>query len=184
MKAGPIVITGFMACGKSRVARELARRLSLRMADLDEWIKERSGRSPSQLIVEDGEAAFRSIESKVLGELLQSDMADVIALGGGAWIEETNRARVDQYGCLSIWIDAPFEVCWTRIETSGNRPLGKDRNEALARYERRRPIYELANFHFEADGTDFEDLISRIVNRLESAGLPRRNNPANSENPL
>jgi shikimate kinase len=184
MKAGPIVITGFMACGKTRVARELAQRLSLRMADLDEWIRERSGRSPAQLIVEDGEAAFRSIESNALHELLQSDLADVIALGGGAWIEEANRALVDQYGGFSIWIDAPFEVCWARIEASGNRPLGKDRNEALARYERRRPIYQLANLHFEADGTDFENLISRIMSRLESAGLPRRNNPANPVNPV
>jgi shikimate kinase len=171
---GPIVITGFMACGKTRVARELARRLSLRLADLDELIRERSGKSPAQLIIEDGEAAFRSIESNALRELLQSNTADVIALGGGAWIEETNRALVDQYDCLSIWIDAPFEVCWARIEASGdNRPLGKDRNEALARYERRRPIYQLANLHFHADGTDFDDLISRIVDRLEEYSLAK-----------
>ena len=58
-----IVITGFMGCGKTRVARELARHLNLTMVDLDERITEKEGRSPAQLIVEEGEEAFRLIES-------------------------------------------------------------------------------------------------------------------------
>jgi shikimate kinase len=181
----PIVITGFMGCGKTSVAREVAQRLSLTMVDLDEWITERAGRSPAQIIVEEGEATFRSIESNALRELLESKKADLIALGGGAWIEETNRALADQHHCLSVWLDAPFETCWARIEASGdNRPLGKNRNEASALYERRRPIYQLANVHIHVNEMNFEDLISRIVNSLESAGLPHRNNPANSENPV
>src|SRR5215204_5162284 len=102
--ARPIVFTGFMGCGKTRVARELAQRLSLTMADLDEWITEREGRSPAQLIVEDGEPAFRAIESNALCELLESIRVDVIALGGGAWIEETNRALVYKHNCLSVWL--------------------------------------------------------------------------------
>jgi shikimate kinase len=181
----PIVFTGFMGCGKTRVARELAQRLSLRMVDLDEWITEREGRSPAQLIVEDGEPAFRAIESNALRELLESNRADLIALGGGAWIEETNRALVHEHGCLSVWLDAPFENCWARIEASGDdRPLGKTREQAQTLYERRRPIYQLADIHIPVDEMNFEDLISRITDRLGFAGSPTPNNPANSENPV
>ncbi len=161
----PIVITGFMGCGKTRVARELARRLNLAMVDLDESITQRLGRTPAQLIIEDGEAAFRAIESEVLRELLDTRAADVIALGGGAWIEESNRDLIDQYGCLSVWLDAPFEVCWGRIEASGDdRPLGKTREQAAALYERRRPVYELAKLHIqvESDGT-IEELIAVLT---------------------
>ena len=52
-----IVITGFMGSGKTRIARKLARRLNLAMVDLDERITEKEGRSPAQLIVEEGEAS-------------------------------------------------------------------------------------------------------------------------------
>lgn len=145
-----IVITGFMGSGKTLVARKLARHLKLTMIDLDEKITEKEGRSPAQLIVEEGEAAFRLIESAVLRELLEADAAHIIALGGGAWIQKTNRDLIKEYDYLSIWLDAPFEVCWARIEASGeDRPLGKTKEQAKALYDQRRPIYQLADIRIE-----------------------------------
>ena len=160
-----IVITGFMGCGKTRIARELARRLNLEMADLDERITEREGRSPAQLIVDEGEETFRLIESEVLRELLETDTARVIALGGGAWIGEANRNLINEHGCLTIWLDVPFEVCWSRIEASDDdRPLGKSREQAQALYERRRPIYELATVRVPVIAQEsFDDRIARII---------------------
>lgn len=161
---GPIVITGFMGCGKTKVARELARKLNAVMVDLDDVITKRVERSPAQLIVEDGEAAFRAIESETLRELLQNNIAKVIALGGGAWIQETNRQLINQYSCLSVWLDAPFEMCWTRIAASQeDRPLGRTRDQALALYEQRRPVYELANVHIAVGEENVENLVSRLV---------------------
>jgi len=113
---GAIVITGFMGCGKTRVARELARRLDAMMVDLDDEITKRTGRSPAQLIDEDGETAFRAIESETLREVLGAREAKVIALGGGAWIQEANRQLADQHSCTTIWLDTPFETCWARIK--------------------------------------------------------------------
>ena len=147
-----IVITGFMGCGKTLVARKLARHLNLTMVDLDEKITEKEGRSPAQLIVEEGEAAFRLIESVVLRELLEADAAHIIALGGGAWIQKTNRDLIKEYDYLSIWLDAPFEVCWARIEASSeNRPLGRTKDQAHMLYEQRRPIYQLATIHIKTE---------------------------------
>lgn len=159
----PIVITGFMGCGKSRVAREVARQLDVVMVDLDDRITQSTGRSPAQLIVEAGEAAFRAVETENLREVLQTGDAKVVALGGGAWIQETNRQLVDQYDCTSIWLDIPFELCWTRIEASDeDRPLGRTRDQALALYEQRRPIYQLAKIHVPIQEENFEALVSRI----------------------
>jgi shikimate kinase len=167
-----IVITGFMGSGKTRLARELARRLNLEMVDLDDRVTRREGRSPAQLIVDEGEDAFRSIESDVLRELLDTDGTDVIALGGGAWIVEANRQLIDEYGCLSIWLDTPFEVCWARIETSGDdRPLGRTRDEAKTRYDQRKPIYQLAKIHVEVtDEVDLDSVIARIKNAADKRG--------------
>jgi shikimate kinase len=166
----PIVITGFMGCGKSKVARELAMRRNAVMVDLDEWITARVGRSPAQLIDEDGESSFRAIETSALRELLQSGAAGVIALGGGAWIEEANRELIDQFSCTSIWLDTPFDICWERIAASEeDRPLGRTREEAQARYDRRKPIYKLANVHITVSSDErFEHLVSLIEAQLST----------------
>ena len=164
----PIVITGFMGCGKSKVARALALRLDVPVVDLDDVITAQQGRTPAQLITEAGEPAFRSIESNTLREVLKTMQTGVVALGGGAWIEETNRELINEHRCLSVWLDVPFEVCWARIETSDeDRPLGKTREQAQALYERRKPIYQLAAIHIHrmAD-EDLEDCISRIEDKL------------------
>jgi shikimate kinase len=163
-----LVITGFMGCGKTRIARELAKRLNLELIDLDHRITNREGRSPAQLINEEGEASFRSIESDVLRELLASSDRCVIALGGGAWIEERNRDLIERYSFTSIWLDAPFEVCWARIKASDEeRPLGKTRAEAQARYDRRRPIYALARVHIPVRAEeDIEARLSLIQDHL------------------
>ncbi len=160
----PIVITGFMGCGKSKVARELARRLDAVMVDLDDWITTREKRSPAQIITEDGERVFRTIESNALRDLLHRGGAGVIALGGGAWIEETNRTLIERYKCKSIWLDVPFEVCWERIETSAeDRPLGRSREQAEALYHQRLSVYKLAQVHIKASrGEESPDLVSRI----------------------
>jgi len=140
------------------------------MVDLDDQVTKRVGRSPAQLIVEDGEPAFRAIEFDTLRNVLQTGEARVIALGGGAWIQEPNRRLLDQYSCLSIWLDAPFEMCWTRISASQEiRPLGKTREQALALFEQRRPVYELAKVHVVIDEENFDDLVSRIQSAVTSS---------------
>jgi shikimate kinase len=160
-----IVITGFMGSGKSRIARRLAERLNLEFVDLDEYIAERLGRSPAQLINENGENAFRPLESEALREVLQSQTAAVIALGGGAWVEKTNRNLIDEYNCLSVWLDAPFELCWHRIEASADeRPLARTRQQAEARFKQRLPVYRLARIHVQVP-VNMDELISRVISR-------------------
>src|ERR1043165_3169444 len=105
--AQTVVITGFMGCGKSVVARALAQHLNVSFVDLDESITSRTGRTPAQLITEDGEPAFRHIETDTLRDILNSGEAGVIALGGGAWIEPANRELINEYGCASVWLDVP-----------------------------------------------------------------------------
>ena len=164
-----IVITGFMGCGKSQVARELARRLEVPMIDLDDRITAREGQTPAQLITEAGEPAFRAIETNTLLELLQTKAPGVIALGGGAWIESANRDLIHWYGCISVWLDTPFAVCWERISASTDeRPLGKTIEQAEARYDLRKPIYSLARIHIPVAGPESVDqLVSRIEVQLE-----------------
>ena len=143
-----IVITGFMGAGKTTVALALARLLDCASLDLDDLIAAREGRTPQRLIDEDGEDAFRDAETRALREALESGGARIIATGGGTWTLERNRAIVAARGCLTVWLDAPFELCWQRIQTTDNsRPFARDKVEAEKLYRRRRDLYALAEFH-------------------------------------
>lgn len=141
----PIVIVGFMGCGKTTVAEALARQLGCRAIDLDSFLTERDGRSPAEIIEQDGEPAFRQKETDALGAVLEKKDARVIALGGGAWTIEANRALIAQHDCISVWLDAPFELCWERIIAGkAVRPLAPDRESTQRLYDSRLQSYERA----------------------------------------
>ena len=157
-----IVILGFMGCGKTTVATELARQLECRFIDLDSFITEGRGRSPAEIIEQAGEPAFRQIESLALAAVLKDRDARVIALGGGTWPVPANRTLIALHDCLTVWLDAPFEVCWQRIIDSGKtvRPLAPDRETAKARYHSRRDDYALAARQISVNETDSAEMIA------------------------
>lgn len=147
-----IIVLGFMACGKTTVASELARELNCRFVDLDSFITEREKRSPAEIITQDGEHAFREVETLALRDVLQDRGAQVIALGGGTWTTPANRTLIALYDCLTVWLDASFELCWKRI-TSGNvvRPLAPERQTAQDRFDARCNDYQLAEKQISVD---------------------------------
>lgn len=171
MKDHRVVIVGFMGCGKTTVAKRLARQLSCESIDLDSFITEQERRSPAEIIEQDGEAAFRAIETRYLHEALEKTTARVIALGGGAWTTAANRSLVSKYGCLSVWLDASFELCWERIVASADtiRPMAPDRESALQLYESRRASYELAQLRVHPA----EDALVEISRLIESLPVAR-----------
>jgi len=141
----------WLAHRKNAPANALARQLGCGMIDLDSFITDREGRSPAEIIVQDSEPSFREIETRTLRVVLEENAARVIALGGGAWMIEANRTLVAQHDCLSVWLDAPFELCWERIQSSGTpRPLALQRESAEALYDSRRPAYGLAQIRIDS----------------------------------
>jgi shikimate kinase len=160
-----IVIVGFMGAGKTTVGRELARRMDCPMADLDEFIVGREGRAIADLINSGGETRFRSIESSALSDLIGEQKSGVIALGGGTWTIRENRETITAAGWISVWLDTPFELCWSRIaESSELRPLAADQTEARALYDGRQAAYRLADHCVSgAAGVSLADLASSIM---------------------
>lgn len=141
-----IIITGFMGSGKSTVARALAQLLSCRMIDLDDVIESEEGRSARTIIEEDGEPRFREVEQRVLAKLLQDSSKQVLALGGGAWTLKANREQIRERGATSIWLDAPFDLCWKRIAAiAEERPLATNKPAAHKLFSDRIRCYELAD---------------------------------------
>ncbi len=163
-----IVIVGFMGCGKTAVARNVARLCKERWVDLDARIEEMHGRSPAQIIVQDGETVFREIETAALQELLSADSAHVIALGGGAWTIPRNRELIREHDAVSVWLDAPFELCWRRIMAAQQaRPLAPTRELAQELYSKRGPTYTLADFHVRVMDELSPEIAKKIVLLLQ-----------------
>ena len=166
-----IILTGFMGAGKTTIAAALARRLNCVSVDLDEMISHAEQRSVPALISEEGEAQFRVIETLCLRRVLEQQAARVIALGGGTWTFSENRALIAEHDGFTIWLDAPFELCWQRIKgAEGERPLAGDCDTARKLYDERRPIYELAALRVEIKADrDADRVASEIADALYEA---------------
>jgi shikimate kinase len=171
MSSERIVIIGFMATGKTTVAYELARKLNCLAIDLDDLIERRQGRGPGEIIEQDGEAAFRTIETEALREVLRDTTARVIAVGGGGWTVAENRELIARQGAMTVWLDAPFELCWKRIEAGrALRPLAPSREIALQLYAQRRPVYESADLRVHvSEHESAEEIAMKVASAVSAA---------------
>jgi len=137
-----IVLTGFMGAGKSTIGRILAEQLGWEFLDLDTLIEDRSGLTIPELFSRHGESHFRRLESKALASAL-GRTSTVLALGGGAPEEITNRLLIEQTpATLAVFLDAPFPTLFDRcmLQEIG-RPVLADPVQAELRFARRRPFY-------------------------------------------
>jgi shikimate kinase len=172
---GPrIVIVGFMGCGKTTVAKALAARLGCGMLDLDAITATQQNMSVPDLIKERGESGFRDVETAALQLVLDRQTPHIISLGGGAWTLERNRDLINKHGCLTVFLDAPFELCWQRISAhSAPRPLAPGEPTARKLYRERHALYALANLRVGVtDKTTEDDLAAEIAQAVE--GLATR----------
>ncbi|MFL6254374.1 MAG: shikimate kinase [Pyrinomonadaceae bacterium] len=165
-----VVITGFMGAGKTTVGRALARLLGETFVDLDDAVRELEGRGPRELIDEEGEEYFRAAETRALQHVLEEGVARVVATGGGAWTLARNRSLVAANNCLSVWLDAPFELCLRRIEAEGAldaRPFARDSTRAQRLYAERLAAYRQADLRVQvAPEAEADELAAEIVAAL------------------
>jgi shikimate kinase len=121
-----LVLVGMMGVGKTTVARVVGERLGRAVLDTDLVIEARTGRSVRDIFAEDGETAFRALESEVLGEALASQDAVVIAAAGGTILGIENRAALRESGARVVWLCADPATLLERVKSGGHRPLLDD----------------------------------------------------------
>jgi shikimate kinase len=107
-----IFLIGYRGTGKSTVARLLADKLGIEAIDADHELERRAAKTIRQMFAEDGELAFRDLESTLLAEFGRRDDV-VIATGGGVVLRPENRAILKK-GRV-VWLTAPAAVLWRRM---------------------------------------------------------------------
>jgi shikimate kinase len=118
-----IILTGYMGSGKSTMGKKLAQLLRRDFVDLDKYIEQQSKLSVTAIFNQQGEEAFRVLESACLREVLSNYSHAVIALGGGTVCFSENLALVKQHGLL-VYLQLPPKVLAERIgKSKTKRPL-------------------------------------------------------------
>jgi shikimate kinase len=165
VKADKIYLVGFMAAGKTTLARALARRLDWQPVDIDEVIEQRERLTVTEIFATRGEAYFRTVEREVLSEQTGPRHL-VVATGGGTFADPQNRATINQDG-VSVWLDVPLDRLIGRIPADGRRPLAADRAGFERLYHQRRAAYEQAHVRLDAGRASVDALVEQLVDWLE-----------------
>lgn len=142
-----LILVGMPGCGKSTLGQAVAAALQREFVDCDAEIVRRAGKCIPEIFAQDGEGAFRALESSVLADVCRGHGL-VISTGGGAVLRAENRDAMRQNG----------RVCLIRralaLLPRDGRPLSASEDAVARLWEARRAAYETAaDFPVENDGT-------------------------------
>ncbi len=164
MTTDKIYLVGFMASGKSTLARALAARLGWQSEDVDELIERRERKTVAEIFAQHGEPYFRGAEREILA-LLRPIRQIVVATGGGTFADPDNRAAINMDG-LSVWIDLPLADLIPRIPLDGRRPLAADRAALERLYAARVDAYRMAHCRVNASRASTTTIVDRILEAI------------------
>ena len=120
MKA--IYLIGYMGSGKSTLGKALAQRCEVEFIDLDDYIEARSGKKIREIFADDGEAAFRDLERRMLLEVSGKDCV-LVACGGGTPCFGDNMELMNSHG-TTILLQTSHERLFERLKRGRHkRPL-------------------------------------------------------------
>jgi shikimate kinase len=172
-----LILSGFMATGKSSAGPLVARRLGWQFADLDAVIVARAGKPVAQIFNDHGEAHFRRLEREAIAHLTgdrrrcphcHGPHPEVISTGGGALVDESNCAAFKRVGVI-VCLTARPEVIAARVERSNtSRPkLTEGGQSTLARVKQlmdeRAGAYARADVQIDTSELTIEQLADHVI---------------------
>lgn len=164
-----VVLVGAPGAGKSTVGRRLARRWGVPFRDSDQLVEAEAGKSVADIFVDEGEAAFRSRERDVIARALD-DPDGVLALGGGAVLDESTRARLERAPC--VWLRVGVGEAAKRVGLNTSRPLllGNVRGTLITLLDERTPLYEhVATWTVDTDGRTVDEVVEAVAAQVEAS---------------
>lgn len=156
-----IVLIGMPACGKTTIGRLLSEACHKSFIDLDEAIEAQSNRSIPAIINEDGEAAFREIESRVCAEIAKQQNL-VIATGGGIVIKPQNVEQLALNGWI-VYLRRDLD----QLAIGGKRPLSSSKEALVKLYQERKHLYESSADIIVDNNHDPASALKQILNAYQ-----------------
>ena len=173
--ARPVALLGLRGAGKSTIGRRLAQEVDRTFVELDRLIERESGLSLQALFELHGEPHVRTLEARVLAELVAGGgpepAAVVVAVGGGlvTWPESWSLLKAR---ALTVWLKATPQEHWDRVRAQGDeRPMAsrsRARAELEALWNARAPLYAEAELHIDTSVFDVDGATALIKAALQS----------------
>ncbi len=161
-----VVLVGFMGAGKSSVGRRVADSLGLYFVDTDDLIVDRAGKPIPQIFADDGEEAFRDLETAVLEACADEDDGKVFSTGGGIVLRERNRDLLGRLGFV-VWLRASEAGIWERVKNNRERPLLQTENPRetirLMMADRDSLYEDACDIRIDTDDLDLDETAYGIV---------------------
>ena len=153
-----VVLIGMPGCGKSAVGRALARRLGKEFLDLDRLIEAEAGKPIPEIFAEEGEAAFRTLESAAVRKA-GARTGCILSTGGGVVTRPENYAPLHQNGVI-VHLTRSLE----KLPTAG-RPVSQS-TDLRALWRRREPLYQsFADLTADNNGS-IEDTVRTVLKEV------------------
>jgi len=169
-----VFLVGFMGAGKTSVGRALAEQLNWVFEDLDDRIQQRERRTVAEIFRDSGEPSFRQAERAALEQVLEElrgGVARIVALGGGAFVQDGNATTLLASGVPTVFLDAPVEQLWQRCNQQASdsgveRPLLKRMEEFRDLHTNRRKGYLKAGVKIGTGSRTIDAIAAEIAEKL------------------
>lgn len=161
-----LVLVGMMGAGKTTVGKQVAARLGWPLLDSDHLIEAATGRTVREIFRDEGEAAFRALETTALIEALRRTEPAVIAAAGGVVLRDENREALRTADARVVWLKAQPDVLVERATRGSHRPLLDDDPEGTLRrmFHEREPLYEeVADAIVSVDHRTIADVVDAVL---------------------
>ncbi|WP_172968759.1 shikimate kinase [Companilactobacillus mishanensis] len=159
-----IILIGFMGAGKTTVGQQLAKETKQQFLDLDDEFVKETGTSIKSFMADNGEKAFRTMETKVLEDRLQN--SGVISTGGGIVESDINREIIAKSDATVIFLQADLATVISRLATDTERPLLRQLSmkQLMDRWALREPLYSsLADSTIQTNGKRPEKIVQEVI---------------------
>jgi len=170
IKQRHIYLIGLSGSGKTTVGNILAKKLKRTFVDIDKMIEKNARKSITRIFEENGEPAFRKMETGALKKLVRtSGRSKVIALGGGTFESPSNRKLAAATG-ISIWLRCPINELSGRLKSKSDRPLLKGSNlkrQISARLKKRLANYRKADLYISTSQSTPGQVSIEIIKTLK-----------------
>ena len=163
-----IVLIGMMAAGKTTIGSKLAKKLNYNFFDVDFEIEKLENNKIINIFENKGESYFRKVEEKLSLNFVEKNNC-VISLGGGAFINENIRKKI-QKNSHSFWLNWKIRTILDRISKNKNRPIALNlSNKDLADlYKKRVKFYKLSDFRVNCEKKNKNEIIKIILETLKN----------------
>jgi len=160
-----LILIGPMGSGKTTIGQLLATNLNLTFRDTDQVIESETGKTVSEIFLDQGEDKFRALEKAVLRKELLTDET-ILALGGGAPISIDAQSALRAIASPVIYFDISLASVAPRIGFNRDRPLllHNPRGQWETLMQERRPIYEsIADIVIDVNAKTEQAIVAEIL---------------------